>query len=129
MKKILVFLVVSIFILSCQKDKQTTITGTWREISACSRDNSGEFYWSGPPKFPLVLILNEDGNYSAFYDVPVGHGIYQYAAAAKQIIFTDSTTGNRNTTTVSFLDDQYLIFDYLCNRVVEYKDKFIRVNH
>ena len=125
MKKLFSFFFISIFLLSCQKDKPATITGFWKEVSVYSRDNSGVFYWSGPSGFPLTLKLTEDGKYSFRYDVPAGHGVYQYNYSTRQLRFENSG-GNIDIDTVSVLDDNYLIIDHSFNGVVEYRQKFTR---
>jgi hypothetical protein len=125
MKKLFSLFFISIFLFSCQKEKQVTITGLWKEISVYSKDNSGVFYWSGPPKFPLRLTLSEEGKYSAFNDVPAGHGSYQYNYSTRQLRFENSS-GSIDVLTVSALNDNYLIIEYSSNGVVEYKQKFLR---
>lgn len=129
MKKIVAFLIISIFTISCQKGKQITIAGTWREISTYSKDNSGEFYWSSLSRFPLTLVLTEDGKYSAQNDVPAGQGIYQYSSSAMQIRFEAIPSGNADTTAVSLLDENYMILDYPINGAVEFKQMFIRTQY
>ena len=125
MKKLFSLVFVSILLFSCQKHSQTTIVGLWKETSVYSRDNSGVFYWRGPSRFPLHLTLTEDGKYSARYDVPAGHGVYQYNYATRQLSFENSS-GNIEIVTVSVLDDNYLITDHSVNGVVEYRQKFSR---
>lgn len=125
MKRLFSFFFILIFFLSCKKENEVTITGFWKEVSVYTRDNSGVFHWSGPSRFPLHLKLTEDGNYSAFNDVPAGHGSYLYDHSTRQLSFVNSN-GNITTVTVSLLDDSYLITDYSVNGVVEYRQKFIR---
>lgn len=125
MKKLSYLFFVPILLFSCQKDTQTTIVGLWKETSVYSRDDSGVFYWSGPPRFPLQLTLTEDGKYSARYDVPAGDGVYQYNYSSRQLRLENSA-GNIDIATVSILDDNYLIIDHSFNGVVEYRQKFIR---
>lgn len=111
---------------SCTKDKLTSIAGTWREVSVCSKDNSGNFYWSEAPRFPYILTLIDDGKYYGWNCVPAEKGTYQYDYANKKIRFEEIPSGNIKFTSVSFLDDKYLIFDYAINGIVEYRTKFIR---
>lgn len=125
MKKLSYLFFVPILLFSCQKDTQTTIVGLWKETSVYSKDNSGVFYWSGPPGFPLQLTLTEDGKYSARNDVPAGNGVYQYNYSSRQLRLENST-GNIDIATVSVLDDDCLIIDHSFNGVVEYRQKFIR---
>ena len=126
MKKLFCLFFISIFCLSCQKDTPVTITGFWKQISVYSRLNSGSFYWSDVSSaFPLTLELTEDGKYFFQYDVPAGHGLYQYNYSTKELHFEDSN-GNVDIDTVSFLDGNYLVVDYSFNGVVEYRHKFMR---
>ena len=128
MKKFFSFFFISIFFLSCQKQQQVSIVGTWREISMYSRDQSGQFYWSRPPSFPYFLTLTEDSKYYGFSCVPAGHGVYQYNYSTRQLRFENSS-GNMHIDTVSVLDDNYLIMDYTFNGITEYRQKFIRTNN
>jgi hypothetical protein len=125
MKKIAPIMLI-LFLVSCKKDKQVSIVGTWREISVYSGDNSGNFYWSGPPRFPYILTLDDDGKYFGWSCVPADKGFYQYDHANKRVRFESIPSGNVDTIAVSFLNDEYLIFDYSVNGVVEYRQKFIR---
>ena|SRR5688572_7965793 len=125
MRKAFVLVFICIFFLSCQKEKQATIEGTWREISVYYKDNSGVFYWSGPPRFPYLLTLTADGKYSGWSCVPAGHGSYQYNYSTRQLRFEDAN-GIVNLDTVSVLDDDYLILDHSRSGVVEYRQKFLR---
>ena len=126
MKNLFIFFFISIFSLSCQKDKPVTVTGSWKEVSIYSRLNSPTFYWSDVSSaFPLTLNLTEDGRYSFQYDVPAGHGVYQYNYATRELRFENSN-GNIDIDTVSVLDKNYLIIDHSFNGVVEYRNKFIR---
>ena len=125
MKRSFPLFFISIFFFSCQKDKQSTIVGSWTEISDCIRDNSGAFDCSDAPRFPLRLTLSEDGKYYAFNDVPAGQGIYHYNYGSKQLTFEDSG-GAVSIVTVSVLDDNYLVTDYSRNGVVEYRQKYLR---
>lgn len=129
MCKVVTFLIISIFSFSCQKDKQVKIAGTWREISTYSKNNSGEFYWSGAPRFPLTLVLTEDGKYSAQNDVPAGQGIYQYSSSTRQIRFEAIPSGNTDTTAVSLLNEDYMILDYSINGAAEFRQKFVRMQY
>ena len=128
MKKIIPILLV-LFLGSCKKDKQISIAGTWKEISVYSGDNSGSFYWSGPPRFPYILTLNDDGKYFGWNCVPADKGFYQYDHANKRLRFEEIPSGNVDTIALSFLNDQYMIFDYSVNGVVEYRQKFIRAQY
>ena len=126
MKKAFCFFFISIFCLSCQKDNPVTINGFWKQVSIYSRLNSSVFTWSDVSSaFPLTLQLTGDGKYFFQYDVPAGHGLYQYNYSTKELRFEDSN-GNINIDTVSVLDDNYLIIDYSINGIVEYRHKFMR---
>ena len=128
MKKIVPILFI-LFFVSCKKDKQVSIVGTWKEISVYSSDNSGSFYWSGPPGFPYILTLNDEGKYFGWNCVPAGKGLYQYDHASKRLRFESIPSGNVDTMAVSFLNDEYLIFDYSVNSIVVYRQKFMRVEY
>lgn len=125
MKKIVPILLI-LFLVSCEKDKQLSIIGTWKEISVYSRDNTGGFYWSGPPRFPYILTLRDDGKYFGWNCVPADNGFYQYDHANKTVRFERTPSGNVDTAAVSFLNDEYLIFDYSVNGIVEYRIKYIK---
>jgi len=125
MRKTFAVLFISIIFLSCQKEKQATIEGSWREISVYYKDNSGIYYWSGAPRFPYFLRLETDGTYSGFSCVPAGHGTYQYNYSTRQLRFEDAN-GIVNLDTVSVLDDDYLILDHSRGGVVEFRQKFLR---
>lgn len=128
MKKIVPILLI-LFLGSCKKDKQVSIVGTWKEISVYSIDNSGSFYWSGPPSFPYILTLNDDGKYFRWNCVPAGKGLYHYDHANKRVRFESIPSGNVDTIAVSFLNDEYLIFDHSVNAIVVYRQKFIRAQY
>lgn len=125
MKRLFSCFSILMILVSCQRDKQVTISGFWKEVSVYTRDNSGVFYWTGPSRFPLQLTLTEDGKYSARYDVPAGDGFYQYNYFTRQLSFENSS-GNIEIVTVSVLDANYLITDHSVNGVVEYRQKFLR---
>jgi len=125
MKRLFVFLFISIFFFSCQKNKQVTIVGLWTEISDCIRDNSGALTCGDAPKFPLKLTLSEDGKYYASTDVPAGQGIYHYNYWSKQLTFEDSG-GIVSIVTVSVLNDDYLVTEYSRNGIVEFSQKYLR---
>ena len=128
MQKIVPILLI-LFLVSCKKDKQVSIAGTWKEISVYSSDNSGSFYWSDPPRFPYILTLNEDGKYFGWNCVPADKGFYQYDHGNKTLRLEEIPSGNVDTIAVSFLNDEYLIFDYSVNGIVEYRQKFIRAQY
>lgn len=125
MKRLFTFFFISIFFIACQKQQQVSIIGTWKEISVYYNDNSGQFYWSGPPRFPYLLTLTAGGKYYGFSCVPAGHGVYQYNYSTRQLRFENSS-GDINIDTVSVLDDDYLIIDHSFNGVVGFRQKFIR---
>ena len=128
MKRIVPILLI-LFLVSCKKDKQVSIAGIWKEISVYSSDNSGNFYWSGPPGFPYILTLQDDGRYFGWNCVPAGKGFYQYDHANKTVRFEEIPSGNVSSIDVSFLNDEYLVFDYSVNGIVEYRQKFIRAQY
>ncbi len=129
MKRLLVLFFILIFVGSCQKPKQTSIVGVWREISVYSRDNTGNYYWSAAPRFPYFLTLRADGTYSGQQCTPTGNGAYQYDHINRQLTLQATPPGVTETISVSFLDDDYLIFDYGITSMGEFKIKFVRCQY
>src|SRR5215203_5101890 len=107
MKRLSSLLLISIFFLSCQKQQQVSIVGTWTEISNYIRDSSGQFYWSDLSRVTYFLTMDTDGKYHGWSCVPTGHGVYQYNYSTRQLRFEDSG-GNIEINTVSVLDNNYL---------------------
>lgn len=126
MKRSLALFFILIFVGSCQKPKQASIVGVWREVSVYSRDNTGNYYWSAAPSFPYFLTLRADGTYSGHQCTLTGSGAYQYDHATRQLKLQAPPPGVTETISVSFFDDDYLIFDYGITSMGEYKIKFIR---
>lgn len=126
MKKTLYFISLSILLFSCQKNKQPAIVGVWIEISVYSQDNSGNYYWSGAPRFPYVLTLKDDGTYSGWQCYPTGSGVYRYNHVNSHLELQEMPSGSTETLSVSVLDDDYLILNYGLTNMGEYKVKFMR---
>jgi hypothetical protein len=126
MKRSLALFFILIFVGSCQKPKQASIVGVWREISVYSKDNTGNYYWSAAPGFPYFLTLRADGTYSGWQCTPTGSGAYQYDHANRRITLQATPPGVTETISVSVLDDDYLILDYGLTSMGEFKVKFIR---
>lgn len=126
MKQIITAAFITLTLLSCTKEKQESIVGVWVQTSVYSKDNTGNYYWSGTPSFPYILILNNDGSFSAWQCTPTGTGVYQYNHANRQITLDNRSSGNSETISVSALDDDQLILDYGVTSMGEYKIKFRR---
>jgi hypothetical protein len=124
-KKLLSILFISILLFSCRKEKNITIVGSWRENAEYIKNSSGEFYWFSDLRFPLMLTLAGNGQYSAFDDMPAGYGNYQYNYSTHELKFEDPA-GNLNVHIVSYLDENYLIIDYIYNNELFRKRKFSR---
>ena len=122
MKKIFFFFLISIFLLSCQKQKQISIIGGWREVSAYAERN-GQYSWGSAARFPLKLSFTEDGKYNAFYDVSAGHGSYSYDTSNMELKIQTINPISNEVYTISYLSDNYLIIDYSTT----YKIKFVRL--
>jgi hypothetical protein len=126
MKKIVPILLI-LFLVSCQKDKQVSIVGSWKETAVYIQDNSGNYKWSDIVYgFPYVMYLNGDGTYSGFQCTPIPGGVYHYNHANKQIRFEAMTSGSISVVSVALLDDDNLILDYGMTSLGEYKVKFSR---
>lgn len=126
MKLIIITTLVALTLLSCTKEKQSSIVGVWKGVSIYSQDNAGNYYWSEAPQFPYILTLRDDGTYSGWQCYTTGTGIYQYNHANKQIRLEDRSSGSIETISVSDLNDDRLILDYDMTGAGQYKIRFIR---
>lgn len=116
-----------LFLISCKKEKQPSIVGTWKEVSAYYQDGQGNYKWNDVLHgFPYFLTFTDFGTYSSRQCTPAGKGYYQYDRASKQVRMEDISSGNILTLSVSTLDDDYLILDHGQTGMGEYKVKFIR---
>jgi hypothetical protein len=122
MKKLFFFFLISISLLSCQKQKQTSIIGGWLEVSAYTERN-GQYSWGSSSRFPLKLSFSADGKYNAFYDVSAGNGSYSYDYSNKELQIQTINPISNKVYTISYLSDNYLIIDYSTT----YKIKFVRL--
>ena len=129
MKQILTTVFITLTLFSCTKENDASIVGVWRQTSVYSRDNTGNYYWSGAPSLPYILQLNGDGTFSGSQCYSTGHGVYQYDHATRQIKLQDIPSGSIITISVSDLDDDNLILDYGITSMGEYKIKFIRYQY
>ena len=113
MKLIVTVTFVILTLLSCTKEKQSSIVGVWKETAVYIQDNSGNYKWSDIAYgFPYIMYLNGDGTYSGFQCTPTPGGIYHYNHTNKQIKMEDVILGNTQTVSVADLNDDYLILDY-----------------
>ena len=127
MKKVLAFLLISFFLISCQKNKQTSIVGVWKEVEIYMKDSNGNYGWNKVLHgFPYILSLRDDGTYSGFQCTPLGRGVYQYDHTSGQIRMQDIPSGTTDTYTVSALDEDYLILNHGITSMGEFRVKFIR---
>jgi hypothetical protein len=127
MKKLFSFFFISIFFLSCQKDKQASIAGVWKEVEFYMKDSNGNYSWNKVLHgFPYFLSLRDDGTYSGFQCAPLARGVYQYDHITREIRMQDITSGTTNTCTVSALDEDYMILNYGMTSLGEYRVKFTR---
>ena len=126
MKLLITVAFVTLTLLSCAKEKRSSIVGIWKEVSTYSQDNAGNYYWSEAPRFSYILLLKDDGTYSGWQCFSTGAGFYQYDHANKQIELEDRFSGSTETISVSDLNDDYLILDYGITSIGRYKTKFIR---
>src|SRR5687767_3402752 len=112
MRKAFAVLFISLFFLSCKKEKQASIVGTWKEVSAYYQDGQGNYKWNDALHgFPYFLTFTDMGTYSSWQCTPGGRGYYQCDAASKQLRMENISSGNILTLSVSSLDDGYLIVD------------------
>ena len=127
MKLIVAVTFVILTLLSCTKEKQSSIVGVWKETAVYIQDNSGNYKWSEIAYgFPYIMYLNGDGTYSGFQCTPTPGGVYHYNHTNKQIRFEAITSGSISVVSVALLDDDNLILDYGMTSLGEYKVKFSR---
>ena len=127
MKKILPFLLISLFLISCKKDKQPSIVGVWKEVEIYMKDSNGNYSWDKVLHgYTYFLSLRDDGTYSGFQCTTLGRGVYQYDHTTREIRMQDIPSGTTNTYTVSTLDEDYLILNYGMTSMGEFRVKFIR---
>ena len=127
MKKLFAFLLICFFLISCQKNKQASIVGVWKEAEIYMKDSNGNYSWNNVLHgFPYFLSLRDNGTFSGFQCTPLGRGVYQYDHIAREIRMQDISSGTINTYTVSALDEDYLILNYGMTSMGEYRVKFIR---
>ena len=127
MKKLLACLLISFFLFSCQKTKQPSIVGVWKEVEIYMKDSNGNYSWNKVLHgFPYLLSLRDDGNYSGFQCTTLGGGVYQYDRITREIRMQDISLGTTNTYTVPVLDEDYMILNYGMTSMGEYRVKFIR---
>ena len=127
MKKLLGISFLFLFLISCKKEKQASIVGTWKEVSAYFQDGQGNYKWNDVLHgYTYFLSLRDDGTYSGFQCTPLGGGVYQYDYITREIRMQDISSGTTNTYTVLALDEDYMILNYGMTRLGEYRVKFIR---
>ena len=127
MKKILAFLLISFFLISCQKNKQPSIVGVWKEIEIYMKDSNGNYSWNKVLHgYTYFLSLKDDGTYSGFQCTTLGRGVYQYDHTTREIRMQDISSGTTDTYTVSTLDEDYLILNHGMTSMGEFRVKFIR---
>ena len=122
MKKTLLLFSVSIFLLSCQKQKQASIIGGWLEVSAYT-ERSGEYSWGPPSTFSLKLLFREDGKYSAYYDVSNDLGNYTYDHSSGTLQLETINLQLTSTYKVSYLNEHYMVIEF----IADHKLKFARL--
>ncbi|HEX7905508.1 MAG TPA: hypothetical protein VF487_16660 [Chitinophagaceae bacterium] len=127
MKKFKSILLVSLFIFSCQKEKDASIVGYWEQISLYRPDSSGQFSWSLIiDMYPPALSFTPDGYYAVAYREPLGGGVYSYNNLTHQLTFKQLPSGNISVSNVSSLDDEYLVIDHISNGILQSKSKYHR---
>ena len=130
MKLIVTVTFVTVTLLSCTKEKQSSIVGVWKEIAVYTQDNSGNYKWNDVSYgFPYIMYLNGDGTYSGFQCVSIPGGVYHYNYINKQVKFEAITPASIRVVSVALLDDDNLILDYGMTSLGEYKVKFSRSNY
>ena len=126
-KKFKSILLISLFVFSCEKEKDASIVGSWEQISLYSPDSSGQFSWSSIiDVYPPRLLLTADGYYNFVYRDPLGGGIYSYNNLTRQLTFEQLPSGNISVANVSFLDNEYLVIDHVSNGILHAKSKYQR---
>jgi hypothetical protein len=131
MKNLFAALLLSILFISCTKERQTTIIGTWKPVARFGETQfgSGTFIWVdlSRSRFFSIMTLTQEGRYSFFSDVSEGYGNFEYNVSRRQLIFSDAVRGSRQVTEVSHLDAQYLVVDYYYNGGLIAKLKYTRI--
>jgi hypothetical protein len=71
----LIFL--TLFTISCKKEKGPAVIGKWVSISNYTEEN-GSFTWRPTNGFSQFVTFNPDSRFSTFIDIPTGGGTYAY---------------------------------------------------
>jgi hypothetical protein len=126
MNKAVFFFTILFFFVSCTREKQPGIVGSWTETATYRQSVPGQFNWEYGARWATCITFTSDGHYSAFNDVPAGHGSYQFNAATRELKINHANTGGISTCIVSRLDDEYMDIDYLNNGVLELRNRYKR---
>ena len=127
MKKLVCLSFLFLFLVSCKKEKQTSIVGIWKEVSIYYQDDQGNYKWNDVLHgFTSFLTFTDTGTYSAWQCTPAGRGYYQYDHASKQVRMEDISSGIISIRSVSLLDNDHLILDHGMTSMGEFKVKYTR---
>ena len=126
MRKLLTLIIFPFILLSCQKSKDATIVGDWMQIERYSKDENGQFSWHNMSDGYANLSFSQAGTYRIVLRDPVASGNYQYNYATRQLKLVNPLSGNANVVPVSYLDDDYLVIDWMYNGELINKDKYQR---
>jgi hypothetical protein len=113
MKNLFPSLILATLFISCNKEKQYSIVGSWKEVSKYHKDSTGVYSWNDDEsvsRFNYVISFWADGTCSAFSDIPEWNGKYEYDYNSGQLKITYSSNSN-TVDTVSQLNKDYLIFE------------------
>ncbi|MBN8674062.1 MAG: hypothetical protein J0L56_08010 [Chitinophagales bacterium] len=128
MKKVLLILLLSFLLVSCKKEKEFSIIGSWQLESIYRRDQSGEFRWfqvSNNLRLAFFLNFTGDGRYSSSSDIPEDYGTYFYNHSANILTFS-SSRGMTYEVKLTSVDNNRFSYNIFVNGELYSTKKYIR---
>lgn len=128
MKKVLLILLLSSIFISCKKEKEFSIIGSWQLESTYRRDQSGEFRWfqvSNNLRLAFFLNFTGDGRYSSSSDIPEDYGTYFYNHSAYILTFS-SSRGMTSEVKLISVDNNRFSYNVFVNGELYSTKKYIR---
>jgi hypothetical protein len=128
LKRVLLILLLSFTLVSCKKEKEFSIIGSWQLESIYRRDQSGEFRWfqvSNNLRLAFFLNFTGDGRYSYSSDIPEDYGTYFYNKSANILTFS-SSRGMTSEVKLTSVDNNRFSYNVFVNGELYSTKKYIR---